>query len=140
VRGLVGDDVFAVANLATTDITQVVFRGGASNDSLNGAASQTSIIAFGEDGNDTIVGGLGNDVFDGGTGVDTIVYTGDVDTVQIELADVVSAPSASARATFGAGSLVLDFGAGNILSLEWLPGAFTAQQYYSTYLQNVVLV
>ena len=141
VRGLAGDDAFIVTDLSTTDTTLVVFRGGAGNDALNASAAKTSVIAFGDDGNDTLVGGLGNDLIDGGTGVDTIVYTGGTDTVTVELADVVQVPGrTSARATFGEGSLVLDFGAGDVLSLEWLPGAFTAQTYYATYLSGVALL
>ncbi len=121
VRGLGGDDVFTVADLRTTDIAQVIFRGGA--------------------GNDTITSGLGNDLIDGGTGVDTVVYAGGVDTVLIELADVVQVPGRpSARATIADGSAVLDFGAGNILTLQWQPGAFTWQQYYAAHLSGVALL
>ena len=141
VRGLAGDDFLIVTDLSTTNITEVVFRGGAGNDALNASAARTSVTAFGEDGNDTIVGGLGNDLIDGGTGADTIVYTGGIDTVRVELADAVLVPGrTSARATFGEGSLVLDFGAGNILALQWQPGAFTAQTYYATYLGGVALL
>ncbi len=141
VRGLAGDDFLIVTDLSTTDITEVVFRGGAGNDALNASAARTSVTAFGEDGNDTIVGGLGNDLIDGGTGADTIVYTGGIDTVRVELVDAVLVPGrTSARATFGEGSLVLDFGAGNILALQWQPGAFTAQTYYATYLGGVALL
>ena len=141
VRGLAGDDAFIVTDLSTTDTTEVVFRGGAGNDALNARTARTSVIAFGEDGNDTLVGGLGNDLIDGGTGADTIVYVGGIDTVRVELADAVLVPGrTSARATFGEGSLVLDFGAGNILALQWQPGAFTAQTYYATHLGGVALL
>jgi Ca2+-binding RTX toxin-like protein len=141
VRGLGGDDTFTVTDLRTTDTTEVIFRGGAGNDVLNAAAARTSIFAFGEDGNDTITGGLGNDLIDGGTGVDTIVYTGGIDTVRIELADIVLLPNrGTARAISGDGFLLLDFGGGNILDLQWQPGAFTAQTYLAAHLGTLVLL
>jgi Ca2+-binding RTX toxin-like protein len=141
VRGLGGDDVFIVGDLGTTDTTQAVFRGGAGNDAFSAATSRTSVVVFGEDGDDVITTGLGNDLIDGGTGADTVVYAGGVDTVSIELADVVQAPGrASARATFGGNFLVLDFGGGDILALEWLPGAFTAQDYFAARFSGVALL
>ena len=141
VRGSGGNDAFTVADLRTTDVTQVVFRGGAGADTFYAPTSRTPLVVFGEDDNDTITTGLGNDWIDGGTGADTVIYAGGIDTVVVELADVVQVPGrAGARAVFGEGSLLLDFGAGNILSLEWQPGAFTAQTYYSTYLSGVALL
>jgi Ca2+-binding RTX toxin-like protein len=140
VRGLGGDDNFTVTDLRTTDVTEVIFRGGAGNDVLNAGAAWTSVIAFGEDGNDVITTGLGNDLIDGGTGVDTIVYAGGVDTVRVELADIVLLPGrGSARAVSGDGFLLLDFGGGNILDLEWQPGAFTAQTYIAAHIGSLVL-
>ena len=141
VRGLGGDDTFTVTDLRATDTTEVIFRGGAGNDTLDAGAARTSIFAYGEDGNDTIITGLGNDLVDGGTGVDTIVYTGGVDTFRVELADIVLLPGrVSARAAAGDGFLVLDFGGGNILELQWQPGAFTAQDYLTAHLGTLVLL
>ena len=141
VRGLAGDDAFIVTDLSATDTTEEVFRRGAGHDALDARTARTSVIAFGEDGNDTLVGGLGNDLIDGGTGADTIVYVGGIDTVRVELADAVLVPGRTrARASFGEGSLVLDFGAGDVLALQWQPGAFAAQTYYATYLGGRALL
>jgi Ca2+-binding RTX toxin-like protein len=142
VRGLAGNDVFTVTDLSTTDTNLVIFGGGAGNDVFNAATSRTSVIVHGGEGNDTITTGLGNDWVDGGTLADTIVYAGGIDTVWIELADTVLAPGrTSARATLGATSLVLDFGAGNILALQWLPGeAITAQTYLATNFSGLTLL
>ena len=141
VRGLAGDDSFVIADLRTTDVTQVVFRGGSGADVVDASRSRTSVVIFGEADNDILVSGLGNDWVDGGTGADRLIYAGGVDTFLIELADTVQVPGrTSARAFFGEGSLVLDFGGGNILNLQWQPGAFTGQQYYQTYLSTLPLV
>ena len=140
VRGLGGGDAFTVTDLSTTDTAQVGFRGGAGNDVFNASTARTSVIVFGEDGDDTVTTGLGNDLIDGGTGVDTVVYAGGVDAVWIELADNVLVPGrTTASATFGEGSLVLDFGGNDILALQWLPGAFTAQTYFAAHFGNLVL-
>jgi Ca2+-binding RTX toxin-like protein len=136
VRGLGGDDRFTVNDLSGTDIQQVVFRGGDGNDWLDASATKTPILAFGEAGNDTVRGGSGNDFIDGGAGVDTIVYGrgGGVDTVHVEWQDVIQLEGLqSAKATFEEDSLTLDFGQGDILSLQWQPGLFTASDYHASH-------
>ena len=136
VRGLGGDDRFTVASLSGTDIQQVIFRGGEGNDWLDASASRTPVTAFGEEGNDTMRGGAGSDFFDGGPGVDTIIYGrgGGADTVRVEWEDVIQLPGLqSARATFEEGSLTLDFGQGDIITLQWQPGLFAASDYYASH-------
>jgi Ca2+-binding RTX toxin-like protein len=137
VRGLGGDDIFTVNQLVDTDLSLVIFRGGTGNDLLNGEATHTSIIAFGEDGNDTLGGGTGNDWINGGAGTDTIIYHGGIDTVQVEWGDVIKLPGwGSVTPRFGEGFLILDFGGDNILALQWQPFAFTGQDYYATYVDH----
>ncbi len=137
VRGLGGDDRFTVGNLGGTDLQQVVFRGGAGNDWLDASATATPLLAFGEDGNDTLGGGAGDDLVDGGAGADTIVYArgGGHDTVLVEFADAIELRGlgAAAEVSFGEGSLALDFGEGDVLSLQWQPGAFAAADFYATH-------
>jgi Ca2+-binding RTX toxin-like protein len=133
VRGLGGDDRFTVASLSGTDIVSVNFKGGDGNDWLDASTSKTPIAAFGEDGNDALRGGSGNDFIDGGAGVDTLVYHrgGGVDTFHVEWHDVIHLEGLQfARPTFGDGLLTLDFGQGDILSLQWQPGLFSASDYY----------
>ncbi len=142
VRGLGGDDRFTVASLSGTDIEQVIFRGGEGNDWFDASASRTPVTVFGEEGNDTMRGGAGNDFFVGGPGVDTIIYGrgGGVDTVFIERQDIVQLQGLqSAKATLGEGFLTLDFGGGDILSLQWQPGTFTASDYYAANFAFLVL-
>src|SRR3712207_6625078 len=55
VRGLGGDDRFTVGDLGGTDLRLVVFQGGAGNDWFDASATMTPVVAFGEDGNDTLV-------------------------------------------------------------------------------------
>lgn len=141
VRGDGGDDVFLVGDLTTTDTQLVIFQGGAGNDTFNAGGSRTSNIVFGGDGNDTITTGLGDDIVDGGTGADTIIYAGGMDSVTIELADVVQiANRNTAHVTLGNGFIVLDFGGGNVLDLHWQVGAFAAQDYYNAHFAGLVLV
>ena len=142
VRGLGGDDRFIVGNLGGTDLQQVAFRGGAGNDWLDASATATPLLAFGEDGNDILYGGTGDDFIDGGAGADTIVYGagGGRDTVVVDAADVVelrglaSAVLTSAvEVSFGESSLLLDFGGGDALTLQWQPGAFAAADFYASH-------
>jgi Ca2+-binding RTX toxin-like protein len=140
VRGDGGDDSFVVGDLTTTDTQLVTFWGGTGADQFNAAGSKTTVIVFGEGDNDTILTGLGDDYIDPGTGADLVVYTGGVDTVLIELADVVQTPNrTSARVTFGNGEMTLDFGGSDILNLHWQVGAFAAQDYYAAHFANLVL-
>jgi Ca2+-binding RTX toxin-like protein len=142
VRGLGGDDRFTVGDLGRTDIVAVAFKGGEGNDWLDASTSKTAVSVFGEAGNDTMRGGAGNDFFVGGPGVDTIIYGrgGGVDTVFIERQDIVQLQGLqSAKATLGEGFLTLDFGGGDILSLQWQPGTFTASDYYAANFAFLVL-
>jgi Ca2+-binding RTX toxin-like protein len=142
VRGLGGDDRFIVGNLGGTDLQQVAFRGGAGNDWLHASATATPLLAFGEDGNDILYGGTGDDFIDGGAGADYVVYGagGGRDTVVVDAADVVelrglaSAVLTSAvEVSFGESSLLLDFGGGDALTLQWQPGAFAAADFYASH-------
>jgi Ca2+-binding RTX toxin-like protein len=136
VRGLGGDDRFTVGDLGRTDIVAVAFKGGEGNDWIDASTSKTAVSVFGEAGNDTMRGGAGNDHYDGGAGADTIVYTrgGGVDTALVEWEDVIQLPGLqSAKATLEEGALVLDFGQGDILTLQWQPGAFAASDYHATH-------
>jgi Ca2+-binding RTX toxin-like protein len=139
VRGLGADDIFTVNDLRGTDLSLVIFRGGAGNDLLDAENTTTSLIAFGEDGDDTLGGGSGNDLINGGAGADTIIYHGGVDVVTIELEDSIQLPGRSSAVTsFGDGSLVLNFGGTDILVLQWQPGAFTASDYYAAHLDAIL--
>jgi Ca2+-binding RTX toxin-like protein len=126
VRGLGGGDEFTVTDLSGTDIEQVVFRGGDGNDLLDAGAATTPILAFGENGDDTLGGGSANDLLSGGDGEDTIVFArgSGIDTVldfhpgedSLELRGFGDTVPLEFRSDDG--SLVLDFGEGDLLVLN----------------------
>nr|MDJ0571795.1 calcium-binding protein [Pleurocapsa sp. MO_192.B19] len=73
INGLGGDDTLTVEDLSGTDVQQVIFTGGDGNDILDASHTSVNVIAFGDEGNDSITGGNGNDVLAGGNGNDTVV-------------------------------------------------------------------
>ena len=94
------------------------------------------VSVFGEAGNDTMQGGANTDFYDGGVGADTIIYGrgGGADTAQVEWEDVVQLNGlTSAKTTFEANAVILDFGEGDILTLQWQPGAFDGHHYYASH-------
>ena len=75
-QGQGGDDSFTIGDLTGTPITEILFSGGAGNDTLaglaGGVATATPITASGGDGNDTLTGGTGADTLNGDAGNDTL--------------------------------------------------------------------
>src|SRR3954466_10465966 len=75
-QGQGGDDSFTIGDLAGTPITEVLFSGGAGNDTLagltGGVATAAPITASGGDGNDTLTGGTAADTLNGDAGNDTL--------------------------------------------------------------------
>lgn len=61
-----GDDRLKVNNLAHTGVKLVEFRGGEGQDTLDGSATATALIGFGDAGDDRLLGGSNNDVLGGG--------------------------------------------------------------------------
>ena len=126
VRGLGGDDRFTVGDLSGTDIRTVLFAGGDGDDELDARYATTPILAYGEDGDDTLGGGSANDLLSGGDGKDTIVFArgSSIDTVL----DFDPAKDRLDLRGFGAsvplklhgddGDLVLDLGEGDMLVLK----------------------
>lgn len=112
--------------------------GGAGDDLYHGGAGDDVIL--GRLGNDTINGGTGNDSMEGGSGVDTFVFDTDfgADVVAdftkrediLRLDDALWAGSMSATQvvnTYGddsSGTVVFDFGGGNVLTLEGVSSLF----------------
>src|SRR5690606_30595885 len=81
-----------VVNLATganpdsdTFISIEGVRGGSGNDTLTGDAGDNRLE--GGDGDDILAGGAGADTLDGGAGIDTADYSGETNTLTIDLAD-----------------------------------------------------
>jgi Ca2+-binding RTX toxin-like protein len=126
VRGLGGDDRFTVGDLSGTDIGAVAFAGGNGNDELDARHATTPILANGEAGDDPIGGGSANDLLSGGDGADTIVFArgSGMDTVldfhpgedSLELRGFGDSVPLEFRSDDG--SLVLDFGEGDVLVLQ----------------------
>ncbi len=85
----------------TTPIT--IWVGGTSNDTPALSSITNTIIAYGLDGNDTIVTGSGNDVLIGGRGSDTMTGGGGTDTFNF---------TAGAGASFAGDSLLTIGGSG----------------------------
>src|SRR4051812_28705229 len=75
-QGQGGDDSFTIGDLAGTPIAEVLFSGGAGNDTLaglaGGVATAAPITASGGDGNDTLTGGTAADTLNGDAGNDTL--------------------------------------------------------------------
>jgi Ca2+-binding RTX toxin-like protein len=59
-------------NETLTSIEVVFLIGGPGNNRIDASGATVSVVALGEDGDDTIGGGLGNDTLDGGIGNDII--------------------------------------------------------------------
>src|SRR5262249_50653983 len=81
------NDVVKILHLVSEGISNdtVYFNGNDGNDSLDGSGADTTIVASGGSGSDTLIGGplngvlhgrSGNDVLDGGPGLDTAVFAG----------------------------------------------------------------
>ena len=92
------------------------FDGGSGADDLDGNG-----------GNDTLKGGSGNDTLNGGSGEDRFIYSGGADVIEDFSGDILEIDpsvmtsnlnSVLASATVVSGNLVLDFGAGNTLTLN----------------------
>ena len=118
----------------------VYFNGADGGDNLDASASDTSVVATGGNGNDTLIGGLaddtftggpGNDTIDGGAGIDTVVYSSatqgivvnlslaqnqatgpEIGTDQITNIENVIGGSGDDRITGGIGANLIDGGAG----------------------------
>jgi Ca2+-binding RTX toxin-like protein len=76
-----GNDIFIVEDLSNTAVDLITFKAGDGNDILDGSATKTALIAYGEAGDDTLIGGANNDYLDGGAGIDTIVGNGGNDVI-----------------------------------------------------------
>src|SRR4051794_7929857 len=70
-QGLGGNDSFTISTLASTTITQILFSGGAGNDTLDATATAVPITAGGGDGNHRLTGGTAADKRKGGAREDT---------------------------------------------------------------------
>ncbi|QPF85072.1 VCBS repeat-containing protein [Bradyrhizobium genosp. L] len=127
VNALDGNDYVNAANLGINPI-RLTIDGGAGNDIIIGSGGSDTLL--GGVGNDTLSGGGGTDILSGGTGNDTFVYGpgGGADTVtdftigtdRINLAGFAGLHSlndALALATQSGSDTVLNFGAGNTLTL-----------------------
>lgn len=107
-------------------------EGGNGNDTLNGDAGRDDLS--GGNGNDTLTGGNGNDTLTGGNGADTFIFETNFevdDITDFDLGtDVISLDQdlwggglsigdvIDDFATVSGGDTILDFGAGNILTLS----------------------
>ena len=89
VHGLGGDDTIDLRNMPTSGLTQsqVIVWGGDGNDTLYGSGLADRI--FGDAGNDLIKGGAGNDYLEGGEGVDQLFGGAGNDTLVWDAADSV---------------------------------------------------
>jgi Ca2+-binding RTX toxin-like protein len=119
------------ASVGTDTILGGVFRtlGSNFNDTITGTSSAD--LLNGNGGNDTIAGGGGNDSLTGGAGADTFVYAngGGADTINdfnrafndkidvTGVSGIFNLADIQARATQQSGFTLIDFGAGNTLSL-----------------------
>ncbi|MBD2196559.1 MULTISPECIES: calcium-binding protein [Calothrix] len=72
INGLGGDDILDVNSLAGTGVNLVEFTGGAGNDWLDGSGTETTLRAYGNDGNDTLTGGSAHDSLYGDAGKDLL--------------------------------------------------------------------
>ncbi len=78
INGLAGNDRVDVRNLGLTDVLSVRFTGGNGNDVLSGSSptlgtTSTTLIGFGQNGNDTLIGGNARDLLRGGANNDLLV-------------------------------------------------------------------
>jgi Ca2+-binding RTX toxin-like protein len=80
INGLGGDDSLTVGDLYGTDVTDVVFTGGAGNDWLDASHTNVDIFAAGDEGYDTLTGGSGDDILKGGKDDDTLIGGEGADT------------------------------------------------------------
>ena len=136
------DDVVKILSLASEGITNhtAYFNGNDGNDQLDGSRADTSIVAAGGNGNDTLIGGPLDDVFDGGPGNDTLTGGGGADSFVLAPGDnadtitdllasdrdkidlsgfaaVRSLPELQALTTQVGSDTVIDFGNGDTLTL-----------------------
>jgi Ca2+-binding RTX toxin-like protein len=123
------------ASVGHDTITGGVFNvlGSNFNDTISGTASNDTLN--GGSGNDTISGRAGNDSLTGGTGADVFVYAdaGGADTVtdfnraegdKIDVtgvSSVLSFADIQSRASLVGNNTVINFGGGNILTLNGVP-------------------
>ncbi|MBD1853347.1 hypothetical protein H6F87_25885 [Cyanobacteria bacterium FACHB-502] len=119
-NALDGDDHYRVAALDGTGVQTVRFDGGAGNDLLDGSAANTTLVAKGGKGDDSLVGGTaddvlrgnaGNDTFSGGAGDDTIRTGQGQDRVVYDTGDVFN-PEATGQ------DLIKDFQEGDKIVLD----------------------
>ena len=80
-QGQGGGDSLSFGSLAGTSVTQVLFSGGAGDDTLNAGTTTTAISADGGSGNDFIFAGSGNDTILGGDGLDKLFGGDGNDTI-----------------------------------------------------------
>ncbi len=72
INGLGGNDSLTVKDLIGTGVEVVNFSGGEGNDTLNGSATTTRLVANGNAGNDYLTGGAADDLLRGGDDNDTL--------------------------------------------------------------------
>ena len=82
-----------------------IARGGDGADWIDAGAGHDSV--FGDAGNDTLRGGLGNDSLDGGTGNDTVDYSGQTQSVIVNLSSSIQSGVAAGYANDGQGGIDL---------------------------------
>src|SRR3954454_24662875 len=80
-QGQGGGDSLSFGSLAGTSVTQVLFSGGAGDDTLNAGTTTTAISADGGNGNDQLIAGAGNDALNGDAGNDTLEGNTGNDTI-----------------------------------------------------------
>lgn len=73
INGQGGDDTLRVGSLTGSTVQNVIFSGGAGNDTLDARTSSTTIRAYGGSGNDLLQGGSAVDTLFGGSGNDIVV-------------------------------------------------------------------
>jgi Ca2+-binding RTX toxin-like protein len=114
VQGNSGNDLLTVGNLDGTDLTVAAFIGGDGNDTLDGSGTNTTLWAWGENGNDSLVGGNGADWFSGGDGNDTLLAGAGADYLEGNNGnDVLSGENGNDSLYGGDGNDSLSGGTGN---------------------------
>ncbi|MDJ0572078.1 MAG: calcium-binding protein [Pleurocapsa sp. MO_192.B19] len=80
INGGGGDDTLNIRDLTGTDVDKVVFNGGDGNDYFDASHTHVDVMAYGDEGNDSLTGGSGNDLLEGGNGNDTLMGGEGADT------------------------------------------------------------
>jgi uncharacterized protein YxjI len=96
-NGALFNDIVKLLPLSAEGIGKhtVFFNGNDGDDTVDGSATDTSIIANGGTGNDTLIGGPQNDVLNGGPGKDVLTGGSGSDTLVFDAASLSDAQTSS---------------------------------------------